>query len=403
MAKNIVVCCDGTANEFARDRTNVAKLFYTLVKDASAQACYYHPGVGTMAPPGFVTAAGAKGAEIAGLVGGYGLTDDICDAYIFIGRNWEPGDRLYLLGFSRGAYTARAIASLLRMYGLLPRDNERQVPYAVRMMWAIHRLSKHAKPGAPEDPRIKDYFGLADDFKATFSRLCAPHFVGVWDTVTSVGWFANPLSLPYTGNNADIAFGRHAVSIDERRAFFRPNLWHRCADPVEAGPKDMKQVWFPGVHCDVGGGYPEPESGLSKFALKWMIDEAVQQQLIVDPDTVELVLGQRGPRYARPDADACLHTSLTRLWRPFEYVRKPHWNPGAGKSEWRANHAQPRSFPPKPVVHDCAWVRANGEYAAKSLPHDAIRLSDAERYPGLTSDFGVVAQHQDAAGERLRA
>jgi len=77
MPKNIVACCDGTANEFKRDRTNVVKLFYALVKDPAIQACYYHPGIGTMAAPGFVTRAGAKVAEIAGLAFGYGLNNDI--------------------------------------------------------------------------------------------------------------------------------------------------------------------------------------------------------------------------------------------------------------------------------------------------------------------------------------
>jgi len=194
-----------------------------------------------------------------------------------------------LFGFSRGAYTARAIASLLRMYGLVPRDHERLVPYIVRMMWAIHWLRKRAKPDAPPDPRIAEYFELAAAFKATFSRLCQPHFFGLWDTVSSVGWFSNPVSLPFTGNNEDIAIGRHAVAIDERRAFFRTNLWRRAADPQAAGPRDMKQVWFPGVHCDVGGGYPEPQSGLSKIALMWMIDEARLAGLILSDETVDLV------------------------------------------------------------------------------------------------------------------
>ena len=91
MPKNIVVCCDGTANEFKRDRTNVVKLYFTLVKDPGVQACYYHPGVGTMAAPGFVTKVGAKVAELAGLAFGYGLNDDIGDAYVFICRNFQPG------------------------------------------------------------------------------------------------------------------------------------------------------------------------------------------------------------------------------------------------------------------------------------------------------------------------
>src|SRR5678816_4216922 len=97
---------------------------------------------------------------------------------------------------------------------------------------------------------------------------CKPWFVGVWDTVSSVGWVANPLKLPYVTNSPDIQVGRHAIAIDERRAFFRNHLW-RPSDEEPSGPKDLKQVWFPGVHCDVGGGYPEAESGLAKEALQW--------------------------------------------------------------------------------------------------------------------------------------
>jgi uncharacterized protein (DUF2235 family) len=380
MPKNIVVCCDGTANEFERDRTNVIKLFYALVKDPKVQACYYHPGIGTMAAPGFVTKTGSLIAEVAGLAFGYGLNNDICDVYIFICRNFEPGDKLYLFGFSRGAYTVRAIASMLRMYGLLPRDNERQVTYVVRMMWKIHDLRKRAKPDAPPDPRIAEYFEDAAAFKAMFSRPCQPHFVGVWDTVSSVGWFSHPVSLPFTANNADIAIGRHAVAIDERRAFFRTNLWRRDPDPQCAGPKDMKQVWFPGVHSDVGGGYPEPQSGLSKIALKWMIDEAGVAGLILNKDTVDLILGQRGQGYVPPNPDACLHNSLTRWWWLVEFVPKPRWDPVKGQTEWRRNRARHRTWPPQPVVHDAAWQRHNGIYS-QNLPSDAIRLSDTEHQP----------------------
>ena len=89
------------------------------------------------------------------------------------------------------------------------------------------------------------------------------------------------MRLPYTDNRPNVAIGRHAIAIDERRAFFRTNLWHPT--PPEGGPKDVKQVWFPGVHCDVGGGYPERESGLSKIALQWMLKEATDAGLLVDP------------------------------------------------------------------------------------------------------------------------
>jgi uncharacterized protein (DUF2235 family) len=376
MAKNVVVCCDGTANEFTTDRTNVAKLFFTLVKDPSRQVGYYHPGVGTMAPPGVLTKTGAFLAQVAGMAWGYGLNNDIREAYVFIANNFEEGDRLFLFGFSRGAYTVRAVASLLHMYGLIGKGNEPLVPYAVRMMWAIHGVQKRRKKNAPADPRVEEYFGLAEQFKATFSRPCKPHFVGVWDTVSSVGWLANPLSLPYTANNPDIQIGRHAIAIDEHRAFFRTNLWHLATNPTQAGPKDMRQVWFPGVHCDVGGGYPEPESGLSKIALEWVIGEARDADLLFNDEKVETILGRRGQGFVKPDPNGCMHESLTRWWRPMEYVPKPHWNDATQSTEWRANRYRQRSLPERPCVHDAAWERV-GEYAAR-LPNGAVRLSSGE-------------------------
>jgi uncharacterized protein (DUF2235 family) len=371
MPRNVVVCCDGTANEFRRDRTNVVKLFFALQKDPLVQACYYHPGVGTMAPPGFVTKVGTRVAEIAGLAFGYGLNSDISDIYVFISNSFQPNDRLFLFGFSRGAYTVRAVASLLHMYGLVPAGDERLVPYVVRMMWAIRALQRRSGVGAGSDPRVDEYFGLAREFKATFSRTCQPHFIGVWDTVSSVGWFADPLSLPYTASNPDIAIGRHAVAIDERRAFFRTNLWRQSAEAALAGPRDLKQVWFPGVHCDVGGGYPEPESGLSKIALEWMINEARGAELLLDEDRVALMLGQKGNGYAAPDADAPAHESLTQWWVPAEYVPKPRWE--GGRREWRSNRFRARTWPPNPLVHEAAWVRDRGNYATR-LPSDAVRV-----------------------------
>jgi len=308
---------------------------------------------------------------------GYGLNADIRDAYIFIAQNFNEGDRLFLFGFSRGAYTVRAVASFLRMYGLVSRGNEPLVPYALRMMWAVHKLQRRQRNrGAPRDPRIGEYFTLARQFKQTFSRKCEPHFVGVWDTVSSVGWFTNPLSLPYTADNPNIAIGRHAVAIDERRTFFRTNLWRGAKGEHSVGPKDLKQVWFPGVHSDVGGGYPECQSGLSKIALKWMIDEAKSAGLHTDNGKVGLMLGEHGGDFVRPDPDGMLHDSLTPWWRPLEYVLKPHWD--GEKVEWRANLARQRTWPPQPCVHDAAWERQGGKYANR-LPPDAVRLSDFER------------------------
>jgi uncharacterized protein (DUF2235 family) len=293
--KNVVICCDGTANEFSRAPTNVAKLFFTLPKGAPEQVCSYHPGVGTMAPPGFVTPGGARIAELLGMAFGYALGADIRDAYVFLADSYRPGDRLFLFGFSRGAYTVRALASMLRLYGLIAPKNSALVPYMVRMLWKIQALRRDAQT---REAQISDYFKLAAHFKATFSTECKPHFVGAWDTVSSVGWFTSPVAIPYTANNSDVEIARHAISIDERRTFFQPNLWF--PRPPRPGPRDLRQVWFPGCHGDVGGGYPEEQSGLSKIALDWMIAEAVANGLQVDPHKLARMLGRGGGDMRRP-------------------------------------------------------------------------------------------------------
>ena len=358
MGKNVVLCCDGTANEFATAHTNVIKLFRVLANDPWRQVAYYHPGLGTMEAVGALTSFAKQGTKFVGLAFGAGLERDVCDAYAFIMQQFEPGDRLYMFGFSRGAYTVRAVASLLHMYGLLYPGNEPLIPYAVRMMNAAHRQNKAA-------------FELAEDFRATFRGVqCRPHFIGVWDTVSSVGWIENPLKLPYSANNPDIAIGRHAVSIDERRAFFRTNLWRPDPPQGGSGPKDLKQVWFPGVHCDVGGGYPEAESGLSKYALEWMVREAALAGLLVDHQRIEEVMGRAaGSRFVPADPNAPIHDSLTLSWRWAEVLWKRHWNWEEQKEERRMNLGRARSLPAASLVHSVVFER-NGYRA----PPDAIKV-----------------------------
>lgn len=362
--KNVVLCCDGTANEFARDRTNVIKLFYALDHgDPAQQVAFYHPGLGTMEPPGALTGFAKWVTKLLGKAVGYGLESDVRDAYVYLMNAFEPDDRIFLFGFSRGAYTVRVVASLLHMYGLLPQGNEPLVPYAIRMMTA------------EEDER----FALAAQFRRTFSRTCDPWFVGVWDTVSSVGWIENPLKVPFTANNPDIAIGRHAVSIDEHRAFFRQNLWRKPAPsepPAESrpsGPRDLKQVWFPGVHCDVGGGYPEKESGLSKIALQWMLAEAQANGLRLDRDRTELILGEKGHGYVEPDPKAAPHKSLTAKWWAAEFIPKRHYDARTGRIGYRMNCFRRRTIPPASSVHESAF-EISGDYQ-KRLPSDAIRAS----------------------------
>jgi uncharacterized protein (DUF2235 family) len=366
MARNLVLCCDGTANEFARNNTNVVKLYSVLRHDPATQATYYHPGLGTMEPAGALTTFARRLTKLMGMAFGYGLADDIRHAYVFLMNEYQPGDRVFLFGFSRGAYTVRAVASLLHMYGLIRPGNEPLVPYAIRMLTGLER-SRAADRDA--------YFGLARAFKEAMSRTdCRPWFVGVWDTVSSIGWVENPLKLPYVSNNPDIEIGRHAVAIDERRAFFRSHLWWPPEDASRPrGPKDLLQVWFPGVHCDVGGGYPEKESGLSKVALEWMLDEAAAKGLLLDERKREAILGRDGSgRYVPPNARADAHESLEGFWHVAEFVWKKHYDRATGREGRRMNLHRRRTIPPGALVHASAYER--GEAYRSRIPADARRL-----------------------------
>ncbi|HET9994310.1 MAG TPA: DUF2235 domain-containing protein [Candidatus Acidoferrum sp.] len=324
MNKNIVICCDGTGNEYGDNKSNVLKLFSALVIQPGVQTAYYHPGVGTMGARNALSALGKAWTQVRGLAFGYGLSDNIADAYQYLMNEFEDTDKIYLFGFSRGAYIVRALCAMLHMFGLLRTGNEGMIPYAMR-------LFKSSK---------EDKFRLAAGFQQTFSRECKPHFLGVWDTVSSVGWVLDPIglkpgALPYTAQFADIPVIRHAVSIDERRAFFRQNLIHPL-DPAKG--QDLKQLWFAGVHSDVGGSYPEAESGLSKIALRWMLNEAVNTKLIVDPAKMSAMLGGDG-KHAKPDPTAQMHNSLTPAWWLGEIWPKrtmiPVVKPGEEKVEWK--------------------------------------------------------------------
>ena len=165
MPRNIVICCDGTANEFAQDNTNVVKLYYVLNHHSAEQVTFYHPGLGTMEPAGALTTVSRSVTKLLGKALGYGLANDIRDAYSFLMENYEEHDRLFLFGFSRGAYTVRAVCSLLYMYGLIRRGNEPLVPYAVRMMMGIDRAEKGDDK---QQKATKEYFDLA----RKFARRC---------------------------------------------------------------------------------------------------------------------------------------------------------------------------------------------------------------------------------------
>ena len=298
--KNIIICCDGTGNEFGDSNSNVLKLYTTLdLDDPTRQVAYYHPGVGTMGDPAIRNWCLRKWSVIKGLAFGAGFKDNVFDAYRYLMEVYNEGDRIYLFGFSRGAYTARALAGLLHGYGLLHRGNEGHLAYAWRLFVGEVKKQRRQLKKARRDRNVANAHTIAHDtaFASTFSRPVRLRFVGVWDTVSSIGWIYEPLRLLSLAQNEIIDVARHAVSIDERRSFFRDNLY---GDPLPG--QDITQLWFPGVHSDVGGSYParglrpRQHNAQGGCSAKLANNEAILCQ-----DRIDLVLGTPA---GRPDLDA---------------------------------------------------------------------------------------------------
>jgi len=321
MGKNVVVCLDGTDNEFGATNTNVVRLFQILVDDPAVQVRYYHPGVGTMGHPGAITHAMQKLTQVLGMAFGLGVTQDVINAYLFLMRYHREGDRIYILGFSRGALEARALAGLLYRCGLLKSGLETLVPYAVRVFQTPGNRS------------------VADQFLQTFSRPVDVHFMGLWDTVTSFGNVGSPIYWPNTTNNPGVRIVRHAIALDERRAFFRQNRWAQ-GDATQG--QDVKERWFVGVHCDVGGGYPTSQSSLWTVTMEWLATEAMHAKLELNPAKLdELLEDGRRECGGGPGWLSALHDSmpgLGPLWYVAEFVPKRRWVRGtagsAGDHDW---------------------------------------------------------------------
>jgi uncharacterized protein (DUF2235 family) len=322
MARNLILCCDGTNNKFGPENTNVVRLVQVLDRDPSKQRLYYDPGVGTLPEPGVWTALGKRLSEISGLAFGGGIGWKVEEAYTYLMNVWEPDDRVFLFGFSRGAYTVRVLAGLLHTLGLLPRGNPNLVPYVFRLFGSLRKYVNRQSHTATA------FWRLCDDFRWTFARPVLKgeddrrfhvHFMGLWDTVSSVGWVWDPPTYPYVTKNPSIECIRHAISIDERRWFFRQNLIQPSPD------QDVQQLWFAGVHSDVGGGYPVADGDLWRMSFRWLLDGAVKSGLYVDKQRLAAVLPQLS-NDKQPWNDR-QHESLTPLWWAAEFFPKLQWRP----------------------------------------------------------------------------
>lgn len=334
--RHLIVCCDGTWNTADQRHdgvpvpTNVVRLYNALADETEKgieQLKYYHPGVGT--EPGLFDRAmgGATGA---------GLDRNIMSAYHWLCRNYRnANDRIFLFGFSRGAYTVRSLGGFVTSCGLLTLDGLDPEEVWKRIEHVFKRGYRERRESSSDWRKRKwKFHGTQSSTKIKI------YMIGVWDTVGALG-IPNDLGLLNLLDASDehafhdtnlselVAHARHAVALDEIRASFQPTLWN----PTEKS--DLKQVWFPGVHCDVGGGYRE--TGLSDGALSWMVDEASQLGLGFRANMV-------GSTQIAPNPRGVLHDSYTDAFKLL---------PSQPRSAPRLDMANPAE------VHDSVVERRN--------------------------------------------
>lgn len=302
--RRLIVCCDGTWNRADWDggtATNVVRIARAILPTMPgatpsappiSQIVHYHPGVGT-------------GNRVDRLLGGglgLGLSHNVRDAYAFLVNNHEPGDEIFLIGFSRGAYTARALGGLIGTIGLLRKSQMGGFQDA----WAFHRL-------APDERKL-----YREAFNRTFPgrrEAVTIRAIAVWDTVGALGIPANrftrglqPCKSTYRFH--DTALGDHvehafqALALDERRGPFKPTVWQRS--PSAPARQVLRQMWFAGVHSDVGGGYRD--HGTSDVSLLWIAGELAERGLLALDEAVLREQLDRSAGYGR----GALHDS--RKW-----------------------------------------------------------------------------------------
>jgi uncharacterized protein (DUF2235 family) len=331
MPRNLVICCDGTNNSLTGPPTNVCHLAQLATlklpdgkKDEAQQAVHYDAGVGVEADPAMYTRIGAALSKWSGSAFGTGLVDNVQQAYEFLSKNYADGDRIFMFGFLRGAYTVRVLAGLLQNYGLLRSENVGEARRVVKAFQRIFPPNRQGVVNGAPTAEQRKRFDEASEIKSTKSVVCLIHFMGVFDTVSSLGWAWDPKSFPNTRRMPNVKILRHAMALDERRAKFRTNRIELTQNA------DHRQVWFAGVHSDVGGGY-DGDNKLARIPLRWMLGEAHKAGMLVDGDKEKsLALDQSWMQ----DEQAEQHESLTTMWRLLEYVPMPHWQKNA-KGEWQ--------------------------------------------------------------------
>ena len=373
--RRIVILCDGTGNRSPEKAgaaaTNVWKIREALIHDET-QVVWYDPGVATGTSQAARAAASLERfagtvwlgplATALGMAGrlrtaweamtGTGVAENILEAYTELAQQYQQGDRIYIFGFSRGAYTARALAGVVRSCGLLKASNFRYAP-AVLSLYLARRGIRRKPSRVP----------VAEEFAWQDVPI---EMLGVFDTVASLGtplwgWWFRPRGVRNHGLNTNpmpnCRHVYHALAMDERRATFFPTLFWAPDRKPSDWPETLEQVWFRGVHADVGGGYEE--TGISDITLGWMLERATRHGLTVRNGALTAL---------RPDAMARLHD---------ETARRPSWSWVGTWPRWAKVLDEPSSTGAGISVHPSVFERAR-QVLAKTGRHDLHDLASGE-------------------------
>lgn len=346
MSKNIVVFSDGTGQEGGTDHnTNVYKLFNLILDRSQRQISFYDPGLGT------------GWRKATGNIGGRGFSKNVRQCYQFIFQNYEAGDKIFLFGFSRGAATVRSLTGFIHLFGILPRSRGDLIKKA----WKIYKIKNHDK----RKVRAEEFINMNHNMWAHVE------FLGVWDTVAALGVPSTRIDkvldwiIPHGFHDFRLSkcvkHACHALAIDDVRKAFNPVLFHpyRKKDDEKGyervWPDDyekdsrVQQVWFMGVHTDVGGGYVE--KGLSDIVLEWMVQHAVRRglKLYNNKETEKT-------HSCKPNSNGEIHDSRKTRFKKIIFKRK--------QRDWKREVFGQPLIPdsvilPLPIVHQSVECRAD--------------------------------------------
>ena len=396
--KRLVCCLDGTWNndDAGAVPTNVVKLHRAVLPEDAAgvsQVSHYVKGI---ASANDIRAQFLKGAV------GYEVGDRIRDGYRFFVDTYQPGDEIFLFGFSRGAFEARSLAGFITLFGIAKKD----AGFSVDEAWALYRQSPSRRSAA-----------ALEKLRAAAHYPVRIKCVGVWDTVGNIGnpFFSSGLlgrwtKFHDTRLHPSIEVGLHALSIDEVRGPFRPSLWTRPRDAPPTPGQHVEQVWFAGSHANVGGGFPETE--LSDIALLWMAERAnATAGLALDIDALL--------RAAKPNALGLQHASATGSlfkWSgrlPFIRLinQRAQAIPRLRRTligSWRSNKLERAEITVNERVHESVLARfgktvneATGETLNEIVyqPRNIAALIDAQQTVGEATNMADTATQANGAAQ----